>query len=254
MLTRIFFSLLLATLCLSVATAALAGRKDKEAQPNTLTKKEKAEGWHLLFDGKTFSGWRGFHREAVPEGAWVIEDGSIKKVPGSKELGLAGGDIITTDQFENFEFTLEWKLTRGGNSGIKYLVQESLPPKGYSGVSFEYQVLDDDGHPDAKMGINGNRTAGSLYDLIPARKDKILRPVGEWNQVRIVKKGTHIEHWLNGMKVLEFEQGSPEFKARIAESKFNQTAGFGEAAKGHFLLQDHGDAAWYRNIKIRALK
>jgi len=116
------------------------------------------------------------------------------------------------------------------------------------------QVLDDDNHPDAKQGINGNRTAGSLYDLIPAAKNKPLKPVGEYNHVRLIKKGTHIEHWLNGVKVLEFDQGSPELKAAIAQSKFRDKPGFGEAQKGHILLQDHGDAVWYRNIKIRELK
>jgi hypothetical protein len=220
---------------------------------NKLSKAEEDAGWRLLFDGKSFNGWRGFHNDKVPAG-WAIEDGCIKKVPGQGELGQAGGDLITVDQFDDFEFSIEWKLAKGSNSGVKYLVSESLTPTGKSGVSFEYQVLDDDNHPDAKAGIEGNRTAGSLYDLIPASKTKKLNPIGEFNHTRIVVKGNHIEHWLNGMKVVEFERGGEELKRHIAESKFKNTKGFGETAKGHILLQDHGDAVWYRNIKIHAIK
>ena len=169
-------------------------------------------------------------------------------------MGQAGGDLITVDQFRNFEFSIEWRLAKGGNSGIKYLVSESLPPTGKSAVSFEYQVLDDDNHPDAKAGIAGNRTAGSLYDLIPASKNKKVRPIGEFNETRIVVKGNHIEHWLNGVKVVEYERSGDALKAAIAQSKFKNTKGFGETAKGHILLQDHGDEVCFRNIKIRELK
>jgi len=218
-----------------------------------LTKAEKKAGWRLLFDGKTLTGWRGFHSQTVP-GGWAIEDGCIKKLKKDGELGQAGGDLITVDQFQNFEFSVEWKLAKGSNSGIKYLVSEDLPPKGKSGVSFEYQVLDDDNHPDAKLGINGNRTAGSLYDLIPAVKNKKVNPIGQFNQTRIVVKGNHIEHWLNGIKTVEFDRTSDDYKKHLAESKFKDTKGFGEAQKGHILLQDHGDEVWYRNIKIRELK
>lgn len=240
-------SLLMATL-LSV-TAAAQSKADKS---NQLTDAEKKAGWKLLFDGKSLTGWRGFHNQQVPEG-WGVADGCITKVK-SGETVKTGGDLITVEQFENFEFSVEWKLEKGGNSGIKYLVSESLPPTGKSGVSFEYQVLDDDGHPDAKAGIAGNRTAGSLYDLIPASKDKKLKPVGEFNQSRIVVKGNHIEHWLNGVKVVEFDRSSAEYKQHLAESKFKATKGFGEAKQGHILLQDHSDAVWYRNVKVRVLK
>jgi len=220
---------------------------------NALTDAEKKAGWKLLFDGKTSTGWRGFHQEKFPEGGWVVEDGCIKHVAAKGELGGRGGDIITTEKYDNFEMQLEWRLAPGGNSGIKYLVSEDLPKTGQSAVSFEMQVLDDEGHPDAKMGINGNRTAGSLYDLLPAAKNKVLRPMGEFNHVRLVVQGNHIEHWLNGAKVVEFERGGPELKAAIAQSKFKDAVGFGETAKGHILLQDHGDEACFRNIKIRAL-
>jgi hypothetical protein len=226
--------------------------KAKASAPiNQLTKEEKAAGWRLLFDGKTLNGWRGFHRQGLPPG-WTVEDGAIKKVKGQGELGQAGGDLITVDQFDNFEFQVEWKLSRGGNSGIKYLISERLPETGYSGISFEMQVLDDENHPDAKMGINGNRKSGALYDVITP-KNAVPKPIGEYNRVRIIVKGKHIEHWLNGVKVVEFERGSAAFKALVAQSKFKDTKGYGETAKGHILLQDHGDEVWYRNIKVREL-
>jgi hypothetical protein len=243
----------IALLLLAVVTLIIAASAQNKTPVNQLTKAEKAAGWRSLFDGETLNGWRGFHSDKIPAG-WAIEDGCIKKVPAEGELGQAGGDLITVDQFDNFEFSVEWKLSKRGNSGIKYLVSESLPPTGRSGISFEYQVLDDEAHPDARQGIAGNRTAGSLYDLIPASKDKKLNPPGEFNQTRIVVKGNHIEHWLNGVKVLEFERGGEKLKQHIAASKFKDTKGFGEIAKGHILLQDHGDAVWYRNIKVRELK
>ena len=239
--------LLLVFLVLLLPVAALAQKT------NALTKAETKAGWKLLFDGKSFNGWRGFHKEAAPDG-WIIEDNCISRIAAQGELGQAGGDLITTDQFENFEFSLEWKLSKGGNSGIKYLVSETLPPKGRSAISFEMQVLDDDNHPDAKMGINGNRKASALYDLMSPNDKKKLKPVGEFNQIRLVVKGNHIEHWLNGVKVVEFERGSEALKALIAQSKFNKTKEFGTFSKGHILLQEHGDKVWYRNIKIRELK
>ena len=241
------------SLLLAGATLLIAASAQNKTPVNQLTGAEKSAGWRLLFDGKSFDGWRGFHSDKVPAG-WAIEDSCIKKVPAEGEPSQASGDLITADQFDNFEFSIEWKLSKGANSGIKYLISESLPPTGRSGVSFEYQVLDDENHPDAKAGIAGNRTAGSLYDLIPASKAKKLLPIGEFNRTRIVVKGNHIEHWLNGVKVVEFERGGEKLKQHIAESKFKNTKGFGETAKGHILLQDHGDAVWYRNIKIRTLK
>src|SRR5215813_2635462 len=212
----------IAPLSLTLLTLIIVAPAQNKTPANQLTRAEKAAGWRLLFDGKTFNGWRGFHSDKVPEG-WTVEDGCIKKVQAQGELGQAGGDLITVDQFQNFEFSIEWKLTKGANSGIKYLVSESLPPTGRSAVSFEYQVLDDDNHPDAKAGINGNRTAGSLYDLIPASKNKKVNPIGEFNQTRIIVKGNHIEHWLNGVKVVEFDRTSEDFKKHLAESKFKNT-------------------------------
>ena len=241
---------LMIALVLVVACAVATMAQDMN---NQLSKAEQKEGWKQLFDGKTLTGWRGFHSQTAPTG-WNVADGCISKPKTTSENRQGGGDLITVDQFENFELSIEWKLEKGGNSGIKYLVSENLPPTGRSGVSFEYQVLDDDNHPDAKQGIAGNRTSGSLYDLIPASKDKKLKPVGEFNQTRIVVKGNHIEHWLNGVKTVEFDRSSDSYKKHLAESKFNTTKGFGEAKQGHILLQDHSDQVWFRNIKIRALK
>lgn len=251
--------LMLVTLISAVSADSAAQDKSKAerrsratVQQNTLTSAEKVAGWKLLFDGKTWNGWRGFRRERVPVDGWMIEDGSIKHVAGQGEQSQQGGDIITIGQYDNFELQLEWRISLGGNSGVKYLVAEEMVKSGYSGLGFEMQVLDDDRHPDAKMGKGGNRTASALYDLI-APKPKVLRPVGEWNQVRLIIRGTLVQHWLNGTKVVEYELGSPQLKSLIAESKFKNIAGFGDVRKGHILLQDHGNEVWFRNIKLREL-
>jgi len=238
-------------LALIILPASAAAQK-REAAPNTLTKEEKAAGWKLLFDGKTTNGWRGFRREGFPAEGWAIEDGTIKHVKGEGAQSLHGGDIITVGQYDNFELRLDWKLTPGGNSGIKYLIDEKMVKTGHSGLGFEMQVLDDEGHPDAKAGHDGNRTAGALYDLIAPQK-KAAKPAGEWNQVRLIVHGNHVEHWLNGVKVVEYELGSPRLKSLIAQSKYKDIPGFGEVRKGHILIQDHGDEVWYRNVKIREL-
>ena len=237
-----------AVLAQAKATAPAA----KGATPaNTLSAAEKTAGWKLLFDGKTTNGWRGFHADAFPAQGWVVEDGAIKRVATVKTPG-AGGDIITADEYGNFELALDWKLTAGGNSGLKYLIVEPPGGKGRSGVGYEMQILDDERHPDAKAGVNGNRTAGALYDLI-APSTHAARPIGEWNQARLVVKGRHVEHWLNGQRIVQFEIGSPEMKALIAKSKYKDIQGFGDATRGHILLQDHGDEVSFRNLKIRAL-
>jgi hypothetical protein len=244
-------SLFLAILISSLSIASTA-QNNSQSKPNTLTAAEKAAGWKLLFDGKTWNGWRGFRRDKMPDQGWAIEDGTIKHLPSKGEQSQDGGDIITTGQYSNFELRLEWRITPGANSGIKYLISEDMVKSGHSGLGFEMQVLDDDLHPDAKAGKNGNRTAGSLYDLIPA-KNKALRPVGQWNEARLIISGQHVEHWLNGTKVVEFELGSPQLKALIAESKYKTIPGFGEVRKGNILLQDHGNEVWFRNIKVREL-
>ncbi len=217
---------------------------------NTLSETEKEEGWKLLFDGKTTKGWRGAYKNSFPEKGWAVENGELIVLPSGGGESQHGGDIITEDQYSSFELTLEFRITEGANSGIKYFVVEEIPQPTGSAIGLEFQILDDQRHPDAKMGKNGNRTIGSLYDLIPA-EDKKVQPIGEWNTARILVRGNHVEHWLNGGKVLEYERGSQTYKELVANSKYKDFKNFGEAPQGHILLQDHGDKVYYKNIKIR---
>jgi hypothetical protein len=233
------------------------GAAAQQTPQNRLTPEEKAQGWILLFDGTTFAGWRGLGRSGVPEKHWVIEDGAIKKVPsGDVPLQadgqpLEGGDLMTVETFRDFELVFEWRISPGGNSGVKYNVSEPMstakPPR-YAALGFEYQILDDERHPDAKNGPN--RTAAALYDLV-APEGKALRPVGEFNQARIVFSGNHGEHWLNGVKVLSYDLETPGMNELLGRSKYRDITGFAEKRDGHIVLQDHTDAAWFRNIKIR---
>lgn len=261
----ILFSLVLAS-CGSQEKAepadeALAKPQNEHgARTNELTEEELAEGWILLFDGRSFAGWRGLGRKRIPEGHWIIEDAAIKKVPSENVplqkdgQPLEGGDLMTIDTFENFELKFEWKNSLAGNSGVKYNVSEEMsteyPPQ-YAALGFEYQILDDERHPDALMGKN--KTSAALYDLI-APQDKILEPPGEFNKARIILNGNHGEHWLNGVKVLEYDLGTPEMDALIAASKYKDIPDFAEKRRGHIVLQDHTDAVWFRNIKIRILE
>lgn len=236
----------------AVALAQSPAGQLPAGQLNVLTPEEKQAGFQLLFDGKSTKGWREFGKPGFPEKGWLVKDGILVHEKNSKDF--RAGDIISTEQFENFELKLEVKLTPKGNSGVKYLVTEDKTlGKQKNAVSFEFQVLDDELHPDAKKGKNGNRTMGSLYDLIPAAKDKTVRPIGQWNELRLVVDGNNVEHWMNGKKVLSFVRGSSELKALIADSKFKEVPGFGEAPRGHILLQDHNDEIAFRNIKIRKL-
>ncbi len=227
-----------------------------QAQDNQLTNKEKKEGWHLLFDGKTTKGWKAAFADKFPEKGWKIENGTLSVDSSGGHESTNGGDIVTAETYSNFELVVHFKLTEGANSGIKYFVDPAQPvPKDpRSAIGLEFQLLDDARHPDAKVGKNGNRTLSSLYDLIPAKSDKPARPIGEWNTARILSRGTHVEHWLNDVKVLEYERGSDAFKTLVAGSKYKDMAGFGLAPKGRILLQDHGDLVYFKNIKIRVLK
>lgn len=227
------------------------------AEINMLTEAEKNEGWKMLFDGKTTNGWRGAYQQSFPDSGWVVENGILSVLSSGGAESRNGGDIVTVDQYENFDLSFEFMLTEGANSGVKYFVVEQKPKPAGSAFGLEFQVLDDAKHPDAKMGKNGNRTIASLYDLIPA-KEKQVNPVGQWNQGRILVQGNRVEHWLNGKKVVDYERGSQAFRELVAQSKYaaaeyNKNGRFGEAPKGHILLQDHGDKVSYRNIKIRPL-
>jgi hypothetical protein len=220
------------------------------------------DGWTELFNGTNFNGWRSPKSETFPTNSWRIEDGVLSVVSSGNGESQAGGDIITRKRYSNFELVADFKATTGCNSGIKIFVQPNISPIDKvtgqptavgSAIGMEFQILDDAHHPDAKLGRDGDRTMGSLYDLIPAPKNKIVMPVGEWNQARIVSQGKHVEFWLNGEKTLEFERGSPEFRQAVALSKFKNIPDFGEWADGHILLQEHGSVVSFRNVKIREL-
>jgi hypothetical protein len=222
--------------------------------PNTVSSQEKSNGVNLLWDGKTTRGWRRAYEQSFPEKGWEIKDGVLSVLKSTGAESENGGDIVTTDQFAFFDLQFEFKLSEGANSGVKYFVTESEGNKG-SAIGLEFQILDDEKHPDAKQGVVGNRTQGSLYDLIPSLKIKRgQRKIGEWNNGRIVVyPDNRVEHWLNGYKVVEYQRGSPIYQALVARSKYAQWENFGMAEKGSILLQDHGDAVSFRSIKIKKL-
>ncbi|MBP1692040.1 MAG: hypothetical protein H6Q32_1392, partial [Bacteroidetes bacterium] len=232
----LFTSLAVALLLGPIGSQSPGQSQHKErTAPNMLTTTEHAEGWKLLFDGKTLAGWRGAYLDSLPAKGWNVRDGMlIVQSSGGGEAAF-GGDIVTLGEYGSFDLRLEFKLTEGANSGIKYFVTERQPRTPGSAKGLEFQLLDDARHPDAKLGINGNRTLASLYDLIPATR-KEANPIGEWNEARILVKGKHVEHWLNGRKVLEYERGGKRFLTHKAESKFKDLAGFGESETGHILL------------------
>ena len=232
-------SLLALTLALASASAPIAALA---ADSNTLTDAEKSGGWKLLFDGKTLAGWTNFKKTTPPEKGWEIQDGWLHHIAKA-----GGGDIVSAEKYSEFELSWEWRIAEGGNSGLKYFISDDR--KG-GAVGHEYQMLDDDKHPDGKKGLN--RQTAALYDVL----DPVNRPVkkpGETNQSRVLVKGNHVEHWLNGAKVLEYELGSDALKAAIAKSKFKTVEGFGTRFPGRLLLQDHGDEIFIRNLKLRDL-
>jgi hypothetical protein len=244
---------------------ACAWAQSSQPQLNTLSAAEKKDGWKLLFDGKTFNGWRSYAPAGSPPGSsWSIEEGCIKNAKGNGRPGGGSGDILTTEQFTDFDLSFEWRISPAGNSGVKYFIldrqvaaQGAVGAKLYAGddgrsaVGHEYQLLDDERHPDAKNGPI--RQTGSLYSLFPPNSSKRLKPVGEFNQSRILVQGKHVEHWLNGAKIVEYELESPELAQAIANSKFKDVPHFGAKFPTPILLQDHGEEVWFRNLKIRSL-
>jgi hypothetical protein len=229
---------LVAILALAFTTAIYA------ADFNSLSAEDQAAGWRLLFNGKDLTGWHQYGKKTpTPPGeGWKVEDGLLKKLPK-----VRGGDIITEAQYEDYELDWEWRLAPGANNGLKYLVTEART----SGPGHEYQMIDDKAGKDVAAA---KRKTASFYDVLAPAANKPLKDPGQWNTSRILIKGNHVEHWLNGAKVLAYELGSAELLKAVAESKFKKAAGFGTKIKGHIMLTDHGDEAWFRNIKIRELK
>lgn len=247
---------LFSTLALLVVPAVASS----QGAPNQLTAKEKAAGWTLLFDGKTFAGWRGLGYDTVPNAHWKIVDGAIRKLPSGEIKRMpdgqpaVGGDLMTIATFADFELAWAWKVVPGSNSGVKYNVSEEFSLKNasnHAALGFEYQVLDDSLNDDNKIP---SHRAGSLYDLFPPNDKKVLKKVGEWNTSRLVFRGNHGEHWLNGVKIVEFDLGTPRMDSALAKSKYRSIKGFADRKTGHIILQDHGEEAFYRDIKIRTFK
>jgi hypothetical protein len=224
---------------------------------NQLSESEKRKGWRLLWDGTSTAGWRSAKGDQFPSKGWNMNDGVLSVESSDGAESRNGGDIVTQNLFDNFELSVDFKLTEGANSGIKYFVDPELNKTKGSAIGLEFQILDDRKHPDAKQGKNGNRTVGSLYDLIRAEnlttgpRGKNFKGVNQWNNARIVVRNGHVEHWLNHVKVVEFDRFSQTFKALVEKSKYEKWDNFGRLPQGNILLQDHGDKVSFKNIKIR---
>lgn len=236
-----------------VTSNAVNGIKQVNAIANTISEKEKQEGWELLWDGKTTNGWRGARLDHFPEKGWVIDDGILKVMSSGGAESAFGGDIVTIRKYKNFVLKVDFKITEGANSGVKYFVDPDLNTGEGSAIGCEFQILDDDNHPDADLGVEGNRKLGALYDLIPAPKDKPFRK-GFFNTAMIVVKDNHVEHWLNDVKIVEYQRNNQMWEALVNFSKYKDWPNFGNAERGHILLQDHGDEVWFKNVKIKELR
>jgi hypothetical protein len=228
---------------IAIAFSGCSSTSTTDAAPNELTQKEKEEGWVLLFDGKTTEGWRGANKTTFPEKGWIVEDGMLTTIKNG-----GGGDIITQNMYSNFELSVDFKAPVNSNSGIKYFVLEDTYEEGKA-LGLEYQTHDTGKRP---LDDSNLYSIACLYELLPAT-NRVVNPAGEWNNARIIAKGIHVEHWLNGIKVLEYERGGKAFREAVAKSKFKIYPNYGEALKGHILLQDHTDLTSFRNIKIREL-
>lgn len=222
--------------------------------PNYISPQEAKEGWKLLWDGKTTDGWRGAKLAEFPKAGWKIDEknGTLTVLKSDGGESTNGGDIVTKKKYKNFELVVDFKITKGANSGIKYFVDTELNKGKGSSIGCEFQILDDEKHPDAKLGKDGNRKLGSLYDLIPAPADKPYKK-NEFNTAKVVVKGNQVEHWLNGKKIIEYTRGNQAWRDTVAGSKYKDWPKFGESEEGHILLQDHGDEVTYKNVKIKEL-
>lgn len=250
---RLHYIVLLAiTYCLSTqAHSGQSSGSDKRAD-NILSAKEVQDGWKLLFDGKTSSGWINAKTKQFPPDGWEIKDGCLIVSPSTRKPD-GGGDIVSTGKYRNFELSVDFKYTPNANSGIKYFVDTDRDNGEYASIGCEYQILDDKLNPDAREGISGNRKLAGLYDLIPPKPKKDNGP-GQWNTAIIIVNGSHVKHLLNGGVTVEYERGTKAWKDLVATSKFKKIPGFGENAEGHILLQDHGTVVEFKNIKIKELK
>jgi hypothetical protein len=251
-LTTISFFVLTVLLLNACGGQREAEEKTEEQTLNTLSEEEKEQGFVLLFDGKSFEGWRGYNQPEFPAAGWIVENGTLKVLgAGTGEAGGQGGDIIYDQKFLDFHLKLEWKVSPGGNSGIFYLGQEIEGEPIWKSAP-EMQILCNERHIDAQLGVDGNRKAGSLYDLIPASPQN-AKPTGEWNLAEVmVYRGT-VVHRMNGEVVLEYHLGTPDWERMVADSKFSEFPMFGKYEPGYISLQDHGDDVWFRNIRIREL-
>ena len=236
----------------SYASPEVLATPQVNAIDNALSPREKAEGWQLLWDGKTSEGWRGARLNIFPEKGWTIKDGVLTVEKGNGGESTNGGDIVTTKKYRNFMLSVDFQITQGANSGIKYFVDPGMNKGAGSAIGCEFQILDDLRHPDAKLGVKGNRKLGSLYDLIPAPEQKPF-DINRFNTALVIVRGKHVEHWLNGVKLLEYDRDSQQWNALVAYSKYRDWPNFGNAAEGHILLQDHGDEVRFKNIKIKEL-